>query len=108
MILSVRSWRNLINETCSQISVESRITKRNIWGQASEIVVSNVSLINHRIDVIGQAIKSAEKMKCHPMPESEVIKRLDALEESFPALTGDHETITTPLPDVSQLQRATW
>ena len=90
------------------VNTETRSTDPNIFGQVREIVVSNISIINRRVSVISEAIKSAEGMKSLPMSESEVIKRLDALEETFPPLTNDHETITIPAPDVSELQRVTW
>lgn len=60
-----------------------------------------------RVDVITQAIKSAEQLKMQPLLETEIIKKLDEMEGSFPPLTGnDHETKTFRAPDVSEFQRS--
>ena len=101
-------WRDKINEARLMVQAEERLTSRNIFGVASYIYTSNVSTVQRRIDALGEAIKSAEALKMQPLPEADIIQRLDAMEQTFPPLTNDTETIKLAAPDVSQLQRTGW
>jgi hypothetical protein len=103
-----RKWRDKIEEARLTVQAEERSTRPNMFGVVNHIYVSNVSTVQRRIDAITQAIKSAEQLKMQPLPETEIIQRLDAMEKTFPPLTNDMETTTVRAPDVSQAQRATW
>jgi hypothetical protein len=103
-----KKWRDLVNETRLKIDSEERSTRPNVFGRWYHVFVSNISGIQRRIDAITAAIKSAEELKVQALPESEIIERLNAMEETFPPLTNDRETTTIPGPDTTELRRAIW
>jgi hypothetical protein len=103
-----RAWRAPIDEARLKVQAEERSTRPNTFGISYTIFSSNISAIQQRIDVITQAIKLAEQLKTQPLPEGEVIKQLDALEEKFPPLVIQSETVRFPAPDVSEFHRTTW
>jgi hypothetical protein len=103
-----RAWSALIDEARLKVQTEERSTGPNMFGISYRIFSSNISGLQQRIDVITQAIKLAEQLKMQPLSEGEVIKKLDVLEEKFPPLVIQSETVRFPAPDVSELRRATW
>jgi hypothetical protein len=102
-----RKWRDQIDEARLTVQAEERVTRPNMFGVVNRIFSSNISNVQRRIDAITHAIKSAEQLKMQPLSETEILRRLDAL-EAFPPLTSDTEIIKVPAPDISGLQRTAW
>jgi hypothetical protein len=88
------------------VRTEVRETKKNFitdgFGHRYE---SNIKATEARVAAIREARKQAEALKLQPIPESEIVAKLEKLKSDLPSAEEFEVTIIS-VPDASELRRS--
>ena len=99
------SYGALKLETRNNVRTEVRETKKNfITDGFSHRYESNIKAIEKRVAAIREARKQAEALKLQPIPESEIVAKLERLKAELPS-AEEFEVTLIPVADPSELRR---